>query len=82
MISEIKEMLKYWKYLRKTRKELEMDKIKSGIKTSEFWLALVAAVIMVFNEQLGLNLPKEAIMSIMAMVISYIFGRSIIKKNA
>lgn len=78
----MKDLYRYYKYLRKTNKEVEMEKIKTGIKTTEFWLALITAIITVLNEQLGLNLPKEAIISIIAMVISYIFGRSIVKKNA
>jgi uncharacterized oligopeptide transporter (OPT) family protein len=82
MIKEMKDLYRYYKYLRKTNKEVEMEKIKTGIKTTEFWLALITAIITVLNEQLGLNLPKEAIISIIAMVISYIFGRSIVKKNA
>lgn len=82
MIKEMKDLYRYYKYLRKTNKEVEMEKIKTGIKTTEFWLALITAIITVINEQLGLNLPKEAIISIIAMVISYIFGRSIVKKNA
>ena len=82
MIKEMKDLYRYYKYLRKTNKEVEMEKIKTGIKTTEFWLALITAIITVLNEQIGLNLPKEAIISIIAMVISYIFGRSIVKKNA
>ena len=82
MIKELKDLYRCWRYLRKVNKEDQMQKIKIGLKTTEFWLALIAALITVFNEQLGLNLPEEAILSIASMVISYIFGRSIIKKNA
>jgi len=57
-----------------------MNRIKSGIKTSEFWSAVVAAVVMVFNQGLGIPLPAEQIMSFAGVVIAYILGRSIVKK--
>ena len=58
-----------------------MRRIKAGIKTSEFWLALVGSIIPVMNKHLELNIPIEGILSIMAIIISYILGRSIVKKE-
>ncbi len=57
-----------------------MEKVKAGIKTTEFWLALLGAIIPVLNQYLGLNLPSAAILGITGIIISYIFGRSIVKK--
>lgn len=73
-----------WRKVNEVRgalKEADMDKVKAGIKTSEFWLALIAALIPVVNQHLGLNLPGEAILSIAGIAIAYIFGRSIVKKD-
>lgn len=73
-----------WRDIKKVRgalKEVEMEKVKAGIKTSEFWLALLAAILPVLNQHLGLNLPTEAILSIAGIAISYILGRSWVKKG-
>lgn len=61
-------------------KEADMEKVKAGIKTSEFWLALLAATLPVVNQHLGLNLPGEAILAVAGIAISYIFGRSMVKR--
>ena len=53
---------------------------KAGVKTTEFWTTLVAAVVMVFNQGLGFNLPEEQLMSFAGVVIAYVLGRSIVKK--
>lgn len=62
-------------------KEADMNKVKSGLKSTEFYLALIAAIVPVMNQYLGLNLPIEAIVSIAGIAIVYIFGRSIVKKG-
>lgn len=62
-------------------KEADVNKIKSGVKSTEFWLALIAAIVPVLNQQLGLNLPIEAIIGIAGIAIAYIFGRSMVKKG-
>ncbi len=56
-----------------------MGKIKTGIKTSEFWIALLGALIPVFNEHFGLRIPTESVLSIAGVIISYIIGRSYVK---
>lgn len=56
--------------------------MKNGIKTTEFWLALIATIITFLNEQLGFNLPKEAILTIAGIIISYILSRTVVKVNA
>ena len=50
-----------------------------GLKSSEFWMSLVAALTMVANDGFGLNLPTESVMSLAAITISYIFGRTVVK---
>jgi hypothetical protein len=52
---------------------------KPGIKTTEFWLVVVGALITVFNKGLGFDLPEEAILSLAGMIGSYVGGRSWIK---
>lgn len=56
-----------------------MTASRSGIRTSEFWLAVVGAFVMIANRGLGLDLPEETIMSIAGVVASYIFGRTAVK---
>lgn len=58
-----------------------MSKVKAGIKTSEFWVAAIGALIPVINQHLGLNIPTEAVLGIVAIVISYIAGRSYVKSH-
>lgn len=50
-----------------------------GIRSSEFWMSLVAAATVVANQGFGLDLPAESIMSLAAMTISYILGRTAVK---
>ena len=50
-----------------------------GIKSSEFWMAVVAAGTLIANDGLGLALPTESVMSLAAVAISYVFGRSVVK---
>ncbi|MDX1542187.1 MAG: hypothetical protein R3349_12360 [Geminicoccaceae bacterium] len=52
---------------------------KTGLRSSEFWMSLVAALTMVANEGFGLDLPTESVMSLAAVTISYIFGRTVVK---
>ncbi|MFZ5641914.1 MAG: hypothetical protein ACOY4Q_14660 [Bacillota bacterium] len=49
-----------------------MEKLKSR----KFWMAIVAALLVIFNQGLGFNLPEESIMAVAGIVISYIFGQS------
>lgn len=42
-------------------------------------MSLVAAFTMVANEGFGLELPTESIMSLAAVTISYVFGRTVVK---
>ena len=53
--------------------------MEKGLKSTEFWFGLFVIVLTYFNDALGLNLPKEAIISIVALAISYIVGRTVYK---
>lgn len=46
------------------------------LKSRKFWMAVVTALLVIANEGLDLNLPEEAIMSIVAVVLGYIFGEA------
>jgi hypothetical protein len=58
-----------------------MEKVKSGIKSSEFYLALMGSVFPVLNTHLGLAIPTEAVLSVAGIVASYIFSRSLVKRK-
>mgnify|MGYP000297654733 CR=1 FL=1 len=55
---------------------------KAGIKTSEFWIGLFTVVFTYLVEQLGWDVPKEAIIGTFAWVISYVFTRFGLKMRA
>jgi len=45
-------------------------------KSRKFWMAVVSGLLIIANEGLGLNLPKEAIITVASVVITYIIGES------
>ena len=47
----------------------------NGIKSSEFWVALVSAVIPILNSSFGWGIPIETVLGLVA----YILGRSAVK---
>ena len=55
--------------------------MSKGVKTSEFWLSVVSAAVMVANDGLGLGIPAESVMSLAALVISYVLGRAAVKRK-
>ncbi len=63
------------------KKEETMDKVKSGLKTSEFYLALIGAAIPVVNSHLGLHIPIEAVLGIAGVIVSYIISRAAVKRS-
>lgn len=80
----LRQKYKLWRHCRRIKQSLEdkdMGKAKAGIKSSEFWVALLGAAIPVFNHHLGLNIPADAVLGIVAIVISYIAGRSYVKRQ-
>jgi hypothetical protein len=59
---------------------MDKAKFKTGIKTSEFWMALITALVSIGNEHLGLGLSPEVVYVVGGIAISYILGRSFVKK--
>ncbi len=55
--------------------------MKPGLKTSEFWLGLVAAILVYVNQSgiVGHPLPIEAIMGILTPIAGYIVSRGLAK---
>ena len=59
--------------------EAKLDLKKLGaqagrFKDPKFWLAFLSAVLVAVNESFGLNLPIEAIVSVLTLVMSTLFG--------
>ena len=48
---------------------------KAGYKTTEFWVAIAGAAIPIVNKIFALNIPEEAVYTLVA----YIVGRSGVK---
>lgn len=59
-----------------------MEQVKKGVKTSEFWFAIIAAIIPVINATFGLNIPIEAVLSIAGLALVWMFNRTGLKKDA
>lgn len=55
------------------------EAITKGVKTSEFWLVVLSAILMVANKGLGLNIDEATTLSFAGMVVTYIAGRSAVK---
>ena len=55
--------------------------IKSGYKTTEFWLALLGTIVPVVMNIFGLNPPSEATLVGLAGIIVYIISRGWIKSK-
>ena len=58
----------------------QMKKAKAGMRSSEFYLALLGAALPVLNTHLGMQIPVSGVMSIAGVVISYILSRTVIKR--
>ncbi|MCK4911801.1 MAG: M15 family metallopeptidase [Thermodesulfovibrionales bacterium] len=61
-------------------KEEKMDKVKSGVRSSEFYLAIIGALIPVLNTHLGFAIPVEGVLSIAGVIVSYIISRTVVKR--
>ena len=53
--------------------------MKAGVKTSEFWVAILGAILPVLNSQLGLHIPTDQVMTILGLLASYVVSRSVVK---
>ncbi len=62
-------------------KEDVMGKVKSGVRSSEFYLALFGALIPVLNTHLGLAIPVEGVLGIAGVIVSYIIARTVVKRT-
>lgn len=47
-------------------------------KSRKFWMAVVAGLVVVANEGLGLDLPKEEIMTVAGVAVAYILGEAFV----
>lgn len=57
--------------------------MKSGWKTSEFWVTTVTSIVTIINQaDLGFTLPTEAIATIAGLAATYILSRGIAKMKA
>jgi len=59
--------------------------MKSGYKTTEFWVTLATSVVTTLNASgiLGsVTLPLETIATLAGLAASYVLGRSIVKAKA
>ena len=61
-------------------KEEQMEKAKAGVRSSEFYLAMLGAMLPVMNTYLGLAIPVEGILSIAGVIVSYIISRTVVKR--
>ncbi len=61
-------------------KEEKMGKVKSGVRSSEFYLAIIGALIPVLNTHLGFAIPVEGVLGIAGVIISYIISRTVVKR--
>lgn len=50
--------------------------MKRKLTSRKFWMAVVGALLVVANEGLDLNLPKEEIMTVAGILIAYILGEA------
>ena len=67
--------------VRTIKEDASMDKVKSGLRTSEFYMAMLGAVLPIMNSHLGLNVPVGGVMSIAGVVVSYIISRTVVKRG-
>lgn len=63
------------------KEAVEMENAKAGLRSSEFYLAVLGAVLPVVNSHLGLEIPVGGVLSIAGVVISYILSRTVLKKG-
>ena len=68
-------------YIRKGVKSMANAKSTAGIKSTEFWITMVGAVIPVLNKYLNLNLPTNEILSILGIILAYVGSRTVIKSK-
>ena len=50
--------------------------MSSKLKSRKFWIAVAGAIILVLTEGLGVDIPREAILSFIGILIAYILGEA------
>ena len=65
--------------MKKGVKGMDMSTIKGGIKTSEFWVGLSAAIVVFVIDYFALPIDPDTINNFILLVVSYIGGRSVLK---
>ena len=66
----------------RTGKETKkMDKTKAGLKSTEFYMAVLGALLPVMNTHLAMDIPVSGVMSIAGVVMSYILSRTFLKRG-
>ena len=50
-------------------------------KSRKFWMAVIAAALIVANEGLGLDIPADTVLAFAAVVIGYIFGEAYVDSH-
>ena len=53
----------------------------SKLKSRKFWLTVASIVLVIANEGLSLNVPKEAYWGVILPVMAYVFGESYVDAN-
>ena len=53
----------------------------SGVKTSEFWVAIIAPVIIAGSKLMGIDLDDAAVVSIVTSAVAYILSRAVVKAS-
>ena len=61
---------------------VEIKSNQRGIWTTEFLVAIIAAVIPVLNTQLGWNVPTEQVITVLTVLLGYIFNRMRLKEKS
>ena len=59
---------------------MAISKIRSGIKTTEFWVSIIVAMLVAGADALGHPLNPETVAGLVALVVGYAFQRMGIKK--
>jgi len=65
--------------------KLDLRRFKSQagrFKDPKFWLAFISVLLGALNEQFGLNLPAEAIIAVLTLVMSILFKVDFKKESA
>ena len=53
---------------------------RPGVRTSEFWTTLAGLVVVLLNEEVGLDLDVEQTIALVGVVASYVLSRAWTKR--